>query len=63
MKNRFSPAGLGDELNTLGIDDFWIIDQHQLEGNLDDKWTFPSILNKEKKRISYYNRPSGNEVG
>lgn len=63
MKNRFSPAGLGDGLNTLGIDDFWIIDQHQLEGNLDDKWAFPSILNKEKKRISYYNRPSGNEVG
>ncbi|MFP7325524.1 hypothetical protein [Serratia marcescens] len=62
MKNRFSPAGLGDELNTLGIDEFWIIDQHQLKGNLDDKLAFPSILNK-KKRISYYNRPSGSKVG
>ncbi|MGK8662315.1 MULTISPECIES: hypothetical protein [Serratia] len=52
MKNRFSPAGLGDELNTLGIDEFWIIDQHQLKGNLDDKLAFPSILNKKKESVT-----------
>lgn len=63
MKNRFSPAGLGDELTNLGIDEFWIIDQHQLEGDIGDKWAFPSILNKEKKRICYYNRPIGSKVG